>query len=148
MKIIRNHTHCKKCNIKLCEKNEWLSWGGSGFKNGYKYRHTTCRQCVRKNTTCQVRYESTELNELCKKQAVIIYNRIYGLNNREAINKNGNKSKAIRVENLTDSIVVDRIVESHAIKKLLGRKLTREEVTPTMIDLQRKMTLTRRNLNK
>ena len=125
MIVIRKNTHCKKCNIQLHIKNEFLSAGSQGIKKGIKYRHTTCRHCVKKCNTCRIKYEDPVLNALCNKQAVNIYNKIYFLKNREVIKTNSKRTKNVRRNNLTDSIIMHDIMYSDFITRLVGRQITK-----------------------
>jgi hypothetical protein len=148
MIIIRKNTHCKKCNIELCEKNEFLSYGGQGMKKGCKYRHTTCKHCVKNYNSCRIKYDDPVLNELCKKQGVYLYNKLYVKKHKSTILMNARKTKYKRRSELTDNIVIHDLIYSHGIIRKLGRPLKKEEITPIMIDVKRKSILLTRKLKE
>ena len=146
MQIIRKNTHCKKCNIELCEKNEFLSYGSQGQQKGFKYRHTECKQCVKKYNSCRIKYDNPVLNELCKKQGVYFYNKLYAKKHKSTIILNARVTKNKRRSELTDNIIINDIISSPGIIKRVGRPLTKNEITPTMIDVKRKSILLTRTL--
>lgn len=146
MKIIRKNTHCKKCNIELCEKNEFLSHGSHGKQKGVKYRHTTCKHCVKNYNSCRIKYHDPVLNELSKKRAEYLYNKLYNKKHVATIRLNARISKNKRRSDLTDNIIINDIISSPAIIKRVGRPLTKDEITPTMIDVKRKSILLNRTL--
>lgn len=144
--ILRKYHQCRKCGITLCEKNEFLTASSSCRKKGIKHRSADCRQCIKKTNYCNIKYDDPVLNELCKKQAVVQYNKVYPKKHREAIRKNARITSMMRDFLLTDSVVISRLVESEGIKRILGRKIKKSEITPSMIDAKRKHILLTRKL--
>jgi hypothetical protein len=146
--IIRNYNHCRKCGIPLCEKNEFLTASPSSRKKGIKHRFADCRYCVKKRNVCGIRYDDPVLNELCKKQAVILYNKMYSIQHKEILqDKNSKRNKKDR-RLLHDDIIIRDIIKSSKIQKILGRKIKKSEITPSMIDVKRKHILLTRKLKE
>jgi hypothetical protein len=146
--IIRNYDQCRKCGITLCEKNEFLTASPSCKKKGIKHRFADCRHCVKKRNICGISYDNPVLNELCKKQAVVLYNKLYPKKHREAIRENRKRTKNKSRSLLTDSIVRHDLIHSTKIQKILGRKLKKSEITPAMIDVKKKHILLTRILKQ
>ena len=86
------------------------------------------------------------LNELCKKQGEYLYNKLYAKKHLSTIRLNARITKNKRRSELTDNIIINDIISSPAIIKRLGRPLTKDEITPTMIDVKRKSILLTRTL--
>ena len=144
--VIRNYTECRKCGVTLCEKNEFLTASPSCREKGIEHRFANCRQCVKKTNYCNIKYDDPILHELCKKQAVVMYNKLYPKKHKEVIRKNARRTSSMRKFLLTDNTVIGRLIESVGIQKILGRKPKKSEITPSMIDAKRKHILLTRKL--
>jgi hypothetical protein len=142
------YTECRKCGITLCEKNQFLTETGKAKEKGVKHKFGDCRQCVKKTNHCNIKYDDPVLNELCKKQAVVLYNKLYPKKHRETINRNNRNTKNKNRSLLTDSIVINDLIHSTKIQKILGRRIEKSEITPIMIDVKRKHTLLTRTLKQ
>jgi hypothetical protein len=74
-KIVHNHINCKKCGVKLIEKNSRLSTYDKD--SGLYFVRSTCNYCARKVKYCVLKYEDPELEKLAAKQAKVLHCKNY-----------------------------------------------------------------------
>jgi hypothetical protein len=148
--VIRNHTKCSKCGVVLCSKNEWLNKSKGTTKN--RIRNYKCKNCIRNNNKCLVKYDNPVLEKLSKKQYFIIHNKFYhksfSIDKKESRKKDcRNRAKQNRVI-LTDSIIITDLLACRTIKTALGRRIKKEEITPSMMEAKKKSILLTRKLKQ
>jgi hypothetical protein len=73
--IRKNHENCKKCGVKLVEKNSRLSTYDK--ESGLYFVRSTCNHCARKAKFCVLRYEDPELEKFAAKQAKMLHDKNY-----------------------------------------------------------------------
>jgi hypothetical protein len=77
--IRKNHENCKKCGVKLVDKNIKLSTYDKD--TGLYFVRSECAHCNRKASFCTLVYENLELEALSKKMSKKLWNQKYYLKN-------------------------------------------------------------------
>jgi hypothetical protein len=73
--VVQNHINCKKCGVKLIEKNSRLSTYNK--ESGLYFVRSTCNYCARKVKFCVLKYEDPELEKFSAKRAKILHGKNY-----------------------------------------------------------------------
>ena len=146
--VIRKYTECSSCGVTLCEKNEFLTASVGTRKKGIKHRFSKCSHCTKKRNVCRVYYSDIELQELSVIQNVVIENKVYSHQNRSEINFNTSKRQFNYRNDLHDSYIIKCLQEAATVRKALGRKIKKEEITPSMMLVQKKSILLTRKLKQ
>jgi hypothetical protein len=131
---------CKKCEIILCKKNEYVQYDKKLLK--YYIAHS-CKSCVANANFCSITYPTEELEELSKKQCQNISKRKWRLKNNEkvkefkTIQKQKQKSSVAELDNDYVKLLLTRLANHH---------FTLDNISEEQILLKKKELIIKRNL--
>lgn len=127
MNIIRNDTKtCIKCDILLCEKNEYLVFDKTYVRY---HRANSCKSCATKANYCKLKYSSEELELLSKKRCQQISKDKWKIYNEEKVKEYKSKQKQEQkesVKKLDDSyikVLMSRLSNHHFSLDAIPEKL-------------------------
>jgi hypothetical protein len=133
---------CKKCEIILCKKNEYLQYHKKLLK--YYISHS-CRSCVSNANFCAIIYPTEELETLSKKQCQNISKRKWKLKNNEkvkefkTIQKQKQKLLVSELDNDYIKLLLTRLANHH---------YTLDNVSEKQIELKKKELVIKRKLKE